>query len=39
VLNGGILLLAALLLWAKGKNVFPVSARKNVTDQDIHSVG
>lgn len=39
VLNGGILLLAALLLGVKGKNVFPVSAKKNVTDQDIHSAG
>ncbi len=39
VLNGGILLVAALLLWAKGKNVFPISAQNKATDQNIHSAG
>lgn len=39
VLNGGILLVAALLLWAKGKNVFPISAQNNATEQNIHSAG
>ncbi|WP_068498449.1 MFS transporter [Paenibacillus kribbensis] len=39
VLNGGMLLVVALLLWAKGKEVFTASASHKATDGDVHSAG
>ncbi|MFK4342837.1 MULTISPECIES: hypothetical protein [unclassified Paenibacillus] len=39
VLNGGMLLVAALLLWAKGREIFHASAKNNATDRDVHPAG
>ncbi|MBE0340928.1 MFS transporter, partial [Paenibacillus sp. 28ISP30-2] len=39
VLNGGMLLVAALLLWVKGRGVFHASAPNNTTDRDVRPAG